>query len=442
MEVQNIAYINYTASGGGAGKICSTLHSSFENSVLYNCYENEREKGIIKIDNFSFRNRFHKLITRFQIYLINNQISLIPRVTNFLLNYFSEPIRSLKVWLGYEDFCFPGTSEPQRFLIKKPTLVHAHNLFPGYFDLRILKKLSVNYPILITAHDCWLMTGHCAHPINCSRFVVGCGECPDLNIPPSIERDKTKYNLKYKLDILKKSNVFLATPCEWLKKTFENSLTHNLFNEVRVIPNGIKTNQFYPLNNKRKIRKELNLLLESTIFIFVANKTISNPWKNFTLMLKSLQALAFKSKKMIYFICIGENHSTIQSYNFECIFISPLNELKLLNEYYNCADYYFHLSKADTFPNTILEAQSCGVPVFANPICGIPEQIIESETGWFINETNPQQIANFIFNCINKNNYNKMSTRCRSHIVEKFCSSQMVIEYNKYYNSILSKVKY
>ena len=38
-------------------------------------------------------------------------------------------------------------------------------------------------------------------------------------------------------------------------------------------------------------------------------------------------------KKMIYFICIGENHSTIQSYNFECIFISPLNELKLLNEY-------------------------------------------------------------------------------------------------------------
>ena len=160
MESKNIAFINYTASGGGAGKICSTLHSSFGNSILYNCYENKIEEGIVKIDNFSSRNRFHKLITRIHSFILGKQISFFPKLTSSLLNFFTEPIRRFKIWLGYEDFCFPATTDPQRFLIKEPSLVHAHNLFPNFFDFRSLERLSKKYPTLLTAHDCWLMTGH------------------------------------------------------------------------------------------------------------------------------------------------------------------------------------------------------------------------------------------------------------------------------------------
>ena len=255
MKLKNIAYINYTASGGGAGKICSTLHRSFENSILYNCFEDEKKRGIIKIDNFAFRNSFHQLISKINSFVLGQKVPLIPKVTSILLNYFSEPIRSLKLLLGFEDFCFPGTSDPRSFLIREPKLVHIHNLFPDYFDFTSLKIISNKYPTLITAHDCWLMTGHCAHFFNCERYITGCGNCPDLAIPPSIKRDRTKKNLNFKKRILFDSKAYLATPSKWLKEKFLNSQVGSSFSEIRVIPNGVKTDTFFPKPDKVLLRK-------------------------------------------------------------------------------------------------------------------------------------------------------------------------------------------
>ena len=440
MELQNIAYINYTASGGGAGKICSTLHSSFENSILYNCYENERGKGIIKIDNFSFRNRFHKLITRFHSYLINNQISLIPRVTSFLLNYFSEPIRMIKVWFGCEDFCFPGTSEPQRFLIREPILIHAHNLFPNFFNFRSLERLSKEYPTLLTAHDCWLMTGHCAHFFDCDRYKIGCGNCPDLSISPSITRDHTKENLKIKKKILNRSNVYLATPSKWLKKNFLRSQVGDSFREIRVIANGVNTEKFYPKADKKSLRKKYHLEQDGLIFSFVGNKTKENPWKNFSLMFDTLRHFAQKFSRNVIFLCIGEKDAPITHHPyFQCLFLGHIDETSKLNDLYNCSDFYLHLAKADTFPNTILEAQSCGIPVFANPVCGIPEQIVEGETGWLLSNITPQSLAESIQSKISSCDYTLVSKNCRNHILEKFSEKTMISNYQQYYKEILAK---
>ena len=71
-----------------------------------------------------------------------------------------------------------------------------------------------------------------------------------------------------------------------------------------------------------------------------------------------------------------------------------------MNEIYNCSDFYFHLSKADTFPNTILEAQSAGVPVVTNPVCGIGEQIVLNETGWFVSVNTPDETSKQIYEII------------------------------------------
>ena len=440
MELQNIAYINYTASGGGAGKICSTLHSSFENSIFYNCYENERENGIIKIDNFSFRNRFHKIITKFHSYLINNQISLIPRATGFILNYFSEPIRRFKVWLGYEDFCFPATTDSKRFLIKEPTLVHAHNLFPDFFNFRSLEHLSKKYPTLLTAHDCWLMTGHCAHFFDCERYKSGCGNCPDLSISPSISKDHTKGNLKIKKKVLNRSNIYLATPSKWLKQRFLRSQVGDSFREIRVIANGVNTENFHPITDKKSLRKKYNLEQNCLIFSFAGNKTKENPWKNFSLMFETLKELGNKLSQKVIFLCIGEESEPVSlDPNFKCLFIGHINEISRLNNLYNCSDFYIHFAKADTFPNTILEAQSCGIPVFANPVCGIPEQIVEGETGWLLSDNSPQRLAESIKSKITSSDYSLVSKNCRNHILENFSEESMVSNYRQYYKEILAK---
>ena len=37
-------------------------------------------------------------------------------------------------------------------------------------------------------HDAWLVSGHCAHSLDCDRWRTGCGRCPDLTLPQPILR--------------------------------------------------------------------------------------------------------------------------------------------------------------------------------------------------------------------------------------------------------------
>lgn len=439
MELTNIALINYTASGGGAGRICSLLHQSLQGSFLYNRYENNTSKGIVKIDNDASRNRFHRLCKFLLQLSLRRKVPLLPKLLSFLTNYLSEPVRALNLWRGKEDFCFPGSSHPDQYFLKDPTLVHAHNLFPDFFDLRSLEKISAKYPLLITAHDCWLMTGHCAHPFDCNKFESGCGKCPDLLIPPVIQRDNTSQNLKVKKRILSSSKPYLATPCEWLKKMFLRSKVGNSFQEIRVIPNGVNTDQFFPILEKKTLRRKYGLSEDSLIFTFVGNKILSNPWKNFSLMLESLQSLALHIDQKVLFLCIGERGRHIESPNFICQFFDHVEEVEGLNELYNCSDFYFHLAKADTFPNTVLEAQSCGIPIFANPVCGVPEQIQENHTGWLLKSSRAEEIAEAMANRIRCCDYKKMAKECRDFVKTYFCAKKMILKYREYYSDILSK---
>lgn len=439
MELTNIAFINYTASGGGAGKICSLLHQSFRGSTLYNCFDSNSSKGIVKFDDFTFRNNFHRTCKYLLELSLSKRIPVLPRLLAFLLNHISEPIRCINVCLGKEDFCFPGTSNPSRYLLNEPTLIHAHNLFPSFFDFHSLKALSDKYPLLITAHDCWLMTGHCAHPFNCNRFETGCGNCPDLLIPPAIIRDNTRQNLKVKNRILSSAKPYLATPSKWLKKMFLRSKVTESFQEIRVIPNGVNTEDFFPIFEKKALRKKHYLEENALIFSFVGNKIQSNPWKNFDLMLDTLKILAQITTQKVLFLCIGEDAEPIDSHNFKCQFIGHVNEVRSLNELYNCSDYYLHLAKADTFPNTVLESQSCGIPVFANPVCGIPEQIQENKTGWFLTNSESYQLAKQIKSIISSCNYDNLQHDCRDHILKNFSLEKMIKSYRGFYSDILKQ---
>src|SRR5262249_50468725 len=38
----------------------------------------------------------------------------------------------------------------------------------------------------------------------------------------------------------------------------------------------------------------------------------------------------------------------------------------------------------DSLPMTVSEAQNCGVPVIASAVGGIPEQVVDGQTGWLV----------------------------------------------------------
>ena len=85
-----------------------------------------------------------------------------------------------------------------------------------------------------------------------------------------------------------------------------------------------------------------------------------------------------ESGRKILFLALGENASPEMIGNAEIRYMPYRSDPKSVADFYRAADVYLHAAKADTFPNAILEALSCGTPVIGTNVGGIPEQV----KGW------------------------------------------------------------
>ncbi|MBL8794363.1 MAG: glycosyltransferase [Planctomycetia bacterium] len=106
-----------------------------------------------------------------------------PHYPAALGNRWQRARRRLKKWAcgrwGVEDFEYPCTRYLAAVAGGSPDILHCHNLHGGFFDLRLLPALSLQTPTVLTLHDSWTMTGHCADHPTCQRWETGCGRCPD-----------------------------------------------------------------------------------------------------------------------------------------------------------------------------------------------------------------------------------------------------------------------
>ena len=85
-----------------------------------------------------------------------------------------------------------------------PDVLWLHNLHGYYINIDLLFDWIKQRPemrILWTLHDCWSLTGHCAHfdYAKCSRWKDGCGNCPQKNVYPAswiLDRSRENYRRK------------------------------------------------------------------------------------------------------------------------------------------------------------------------------------------------------------------------------------------------------
>jgi glycosyltransferase involved in cell wall biosynthesis len=284
--------------------------------------------------------------------------------------------------LGREDFNFPGSHEVLKLFPQIPDIVHCHNLHGGYFDLRILPNLSQQVPVVLTLHDAWLLSGHCAHSFACERWRVGCGQCPDLTIYPAVRRDATAYNWQRKRDIYAGSRIYVASPSRWLMDKVQQSMLSTGIVDARVIPNGVDLSVFRPYD-RQYARTKLGLPPDADVLLFTANNIKRNIWKDYATMQAALTSIAHSQNgRRVLFIVLGEEGPAKQVGRAEIRFVPYQRDVNTVARYYQAADVYIHAARADTFPNTVLEALACGIPVVATAVGGIPEQVEDGITGF------------------------------------------------------------
>jgi glycosyltransferase involved in cell wall biosynthesis len=293
-----------------------------------------------------------------------------------LTRWIAEPRRRSRIRSGFEDFDFPSTFPViSRAIRERPSILHFHNLHGGYFDLRALPRLNALAPVVLTLHDQWSFTGHCAHSFECKRWTLGCGECPDLTIYPGIPRDRTAENFIAKREIFSHARLHLATPSRWLMERAERSLLSPAIVEKRVIPNGVDTDVFRP-GDRRVERARLGLPSEPRIVLCFGAAARSNHWTNHELLRSTLRYLAQEGPSDIVLVLLGSDGSLEDRVEGLRVLHRPFEQnVETVAAYYRASDIYLHPASADTFPTTVLESLASGVPVVATAVGGIPEQV-------------------------------------------------------------------
>ena len=295
---------------------------------------------------------------------------------------------------GREDMRHPGSHVLLDRLALRPSIVQAHNLHGGWFDLRALPAVAAAAPLVLTLHDSWLFTGHCAHPLDGERWLTGCGSCPRLDLYPALHRDGTAANWRRKQEVFRRVAAHAAAPSRWLLERAERSLLGPALRERRVIPNGVDLGFFSP-GDAATARTRLGLPPGARVVLFAARGITRSHWRDWPTLRAALSALGERNGPPLVFLGAGEERETEQLGNCELRFVGDLGQGELADAY-RAADVYVHAAHVDTFPGAVLEALASGLPVVATAVGGIPEQVRvdgPERTGLLVPRQAPAELA-------------------------------------------------
>lgn len=392
-----ILKVNTVDLGGGAEQVAWDLFHQFiarGHDAWYAVAQKKSDHArILALPNDAYRGTWARFCLRVGD-LIRSRFGegrLASGVSTTLAYRVGQPRRLLRSHLGHEDFEFPASWHLPNLVPARPDVIHAHNLHGSYFDLRALARLSHRVPVVLTLHDAWTLSGHCAHSFGCERWKTGCGDCPDIHTYPAIRCDATAYNWKRKQAIYRRSRLYVATPSSWLMDKVRQSILASGIAEARVIPYGIDLTVFRP-GDRRADREALGIDPRARVLLFAAHPR--NLWKDYATIRAALVLASERLSTMpTLFIGLGYDAAPEKLGSIELRYVSHVAGRQAMASYYRAADCYVQSSKADTFPNAVLEALACGTPVIGTAVGGIPEQVRDGQTGFVVPPADPAALA-------------------------------------------------
>ena len=443
----SILQVNTNDLTGGAAKSTWSLFQNYKNrgmnSWLAVGSKKSHDNNVFTIQNEQNRSGTYRFLNALNktAYERHNNKSLF-NLCRKLARVVSEPRRSIDIWKGIEDFHFPGTRNLLHMCPQLPDIIHCRNLHGRYFDLRALPHISNRIPTIITLADAWLLSGHCAHSLECDRWLSGCGNCPDLSRYPSIRKDMTRKNWSRKKAIYQQSRYYVTSASEWMINRVKQSMLMEGAVDVRVIPNGIDLSCFRP-REKKALRRSLDIPCESIVLLFAANGITNNIYKNFSLLRNVLEILnGKKSKEKLHFIALGETQKSEQLDRIGLHFIPYQTDPNKVAAFYQAADIYMHAAKAEVWGLTVTEALACGVPVVATDVGGIKEQVVDDKTGYLTSPSDPEDMAGKITTLIEDPDKRKhMGTQARKVAETRFDLHRMVDDYLDFYAEVIDREK-
>lgn len=314
----------------------------------------------------------------------------------------------------------------------KPDVIHLHNVHGYYLNVSVLFTYlsKADIPVIWTLHDCWPITGHCAHFdfVGCDKWKSGCYSCPQKkSYPASIFLDRSKSNYKLKRELFQSVKKIVVVPVsQWLADIIGDSFL-NIYPK-RIIYNGIDIDAFSPQLNNESIRVKYSV---GNRFMILGVASVWNKRKGLNDFIELSKLLT--SDYVI--LLIGLDEMQIKGLPDNIIGVTRTESIKELAELYSAADLYMNPTWEDNFPTTNLEALACGTPVVTYKTGGSIESV-SKETGFIVEKGDVKGLLN-IAEALKEKGKDLYSNACRERAVSHYNKRERYKEYIELYANMI-----
>lgn len=315
-----------------------------------------------------------------------------------------------------------------------PDLVHLFWVNSGFLKIETLKQFKK--PVVWTLHDMWPFTGGCHYDDECRRFQQSCGKCPLLG--SESDHDLSRQIWERKQKSWRDVPIIVVATSHWLAAMARSS---SLFKDQRieVIPNGIDTDKYKPLD-KCAAREAYNLPQDKHLVLFSAFSATTDKRKGNHLLVPALNKMAQagwgeRTELVIIGATAPENPPDLgMKVHYMGNFHDEISQVLL----YSAADVTVAPSMQENLSNTVIESLSCGTPVVAFNIGGMPDMIDHQGSGYLVHPFEPDDLAaGMMWVLENETRHDMLAQHSRKTVVERFDIKTVANRYLALYQDIL-----
>jgi glycosyltransferase involved in cell wall biosynthesis len=333
---------------------------------------------------------------------------------------------------------YPGCDLSYHPLVIDADLINLHWIALYQSPVTLQKLFDMGKPVVWTLHDQWPFTGGCHYSAGCNKYSEDCSTCPQLdddpfNLPAAVLKDK--------MELFKGANLTIITPSRWLADCARRS---TLFKDYRIecIPNSVDTEVFSPIS-KPAAKASLDITEETITFLFGADNG-NEKRKGFRELMAAIQYCLDNAgyrelveNNRIKILCTGFPSNQLKSIGIPSLPLGYLLSDDQMQTAYSAADIFVLPSLEDNLPNTVLEAQSCGTPVIAFNVGGMPDVIVNGVTGMLVPPYNISALGDAICSlAMNPSMREDMGHKCRRMMLEHYSLERQAERYMRLYEEL------
>ncbi len=339
----------------------------------------------------------------------------------------------------YFSLGWPGQAIAGHRLLRAADVIHLHWVADFQSPGSVAQLQQLGKPLVWTLRDQRPFTGGCHFSAGCTQYERDCLDCPQLARDPC---HLTAASLGDARELLSPEAFCVVGPSHWMADCARRSALFSR-SRVEVIPNGMETDRFQALE-QTQARQALGLPVDGVRLLFGADYG-NERRKGFPELAAALERCGQDTRfsgavkaGQVSLLCFGRPHELTEKIPIPVESFGLVQSDKKLNQIYAAADLFVLPSLEDNFPGTALEAMSSGTPVLAFRIGGVPDVVVEGQTGCMVPH-DAGKLGEVILSLIsNPGRFRAMRSRCREHVLRNFTAKAGAEQYRVLYRDLLA----